>query len=388
MKILYLDCTAGIAGDMAIAALIDAGVDPERIRAELAKLPISGYAVRIERGVRAGISGTRFIVDAGAEEKKAHRNLGDFERIVRGAKLDPEVERHALAMFRRICEAEAAIHDRPVEQIHLHEVGAIDSIVDIVGAAVAMHELRPQRVLASSVHVGSGRVESRHGSIPIPAPATAELLRGAPIFQLDIRGEFCTPTGALVLSEYVDAYGPQPPMRLLRIGYGLGTREVPKFANAVRALVGEAVDDTTRSQILSIEFNVDDASAEILGYAMEALYAAGALEVAFQPLQMKKNRPGTLVRVLCRPDQKEPIVATIFRETTTIGVRFTAMERIELEREAVTVETPLGPIRFKKTTCAGTTSLAPEFESCAQIARERGIALREVYEVAANAARS
>lgn len=391
MKILYLDCTAGIAGDMTIAALIDAGVDPERIRAELAKLPISGYAIRIERGVRAGISGTRFIVEVGPEEQKAHRNLDDFERIVRGARLDPEVERRALAMFRRICEAEAKIHDKPVEKIHLHEVGAIDSIVDIVGAAVAMHELRPERVVASSVHVGSGRVETRHGSIPIPAPATAELLRGAPIFQLDLRGEFCTPTGALILSEYVDAYGPQPAMRLDRIGYGLGTREVPQFANAVRALVGDgaAADDSPRAaEIVSIEFNVDDMSAELLGYAMEQLYAGGALEVTFQQLQMKKNRPGTLVRVLCRPETRDRMIEAIFNETTTIGLRFHSMKRFELDREIVTVETPLGPIRFKKTVYAGKTSLTPEFESCAQIARERGIALREVYAVAAEAARS
>ncbi|HEY0590782.1 MAG TPA: LarC family nickel insertion protein, partial [Thermoanaerobaculia bacterium] len=238
MKILYLDCTAGIAGDMTIAALIDGGVDPEAIRAELAKLPLSGYGIRIERGVRAGISGTRFIVEVGPEEGRAHRSLRDFEEIVRGAKLHPEVERRALSMFRRICEAEAKIHGEPVERIHLHEVGAIDSIVDIVGAAVAIHELKPDRILASAVHVGSGRVDTRHGSIPIPAPATAELLRGAPIFQLDLRGEFCTPTGALILSEYVAEYGPQPPMRLGAIGYGLGTREVARFANAVRAMVG------------------------------------------------------------------------------------------------------------------------------------------------------
>ncbi len=389
MKILYLDCTAGIAGDMTIAALIDAGVDPERIRAELAKLPLPGYGIRIERDVRAGISGTRFIVEVGPEEGRAHRNLRDFEEIVRGAKLAPEVERRALSMFRRICEAEAMIHDKPVEQIHLHEVGAIDSIVDIVGAAVAMHELEPGRIVASAVHVGSGRVDTRHGSIPIPAPATAALLRGAPTFQLDLRGEFCTPTGALILAEYVDAYGPQPPMRLDAIGYGLGTREVPKFANAVRAVVGEALEAiaTNGAQIVSIEFNVDDTAAEILGYSMEKLYEAGALEVTFQQLQMKKNRPGTLVRVLCRPDGKDRIIDTIFRETTTIGVRFHAMERIELQRESVTLETELGAIRYKKTTYAGKDVLTPEYESCAQIARERDIPLRDVYAVAARATR-
>jgi hypothetical protein len=385
MRVLYLDCTAGIAGDMTIAALIDLGVDPELIRAELGKLPVEGYEIRIERDVRAGISGTRFIVDAGAEEAHAHRNLHDFERIVEGHGLDADVERRALSMFRRICEAEAKIHAKPLEQVHLHEVGGIDSIVDIVGCAVALHALAPDRIVASAVHVGSGRVDTRHGSIPIPAPATAELLRGAPLFQLDLRGEFCTPTGALILAEYADAFGPQPPMRLDRIGYGLGTREVPKFPNAVRALLGESLE-SGRTDVFAIEFNVDDTSAEILGYAMERLYEAGALEVTFQQLQMKKNRAGTLVRVLCRPDRKDAVLDTIFRETTTIGVRFHAMERIELPRESVTLETPLGPIRFKRTRWKERTSLTPEYESCAEIAREKKIALREVYEGAAKAA--
>ncbi|MCA1733026.1 MAG: nickel pincer cofactor biosynthesis protein LarC, partial [Acidobacteria bacterium] len=344
-----------------------------------------GYAIRVERGVRAGIPGTRFIVEVGAEEKQAHRNLRDFERIVGGHGLEPQVERRALSMFRRICEAEAKIHAKPVEQIHLHEVGGLDSIVDIVGAAVALHALAPDRVVASAVHVGSGRVDTRHGSIPIPAPATAELLRGAPIFQLDLRGEFCTPTGALILSEYADAFGPQPPMRLDRIGYGLGTREVPKFPNAVRALLGESLESEPAG-VLSIEFNVDDASAEILGFAMERLYEEGALEVTFQQLQMKKNRAGTLVRVLCRPDRKDALLGTIFRETTTIGVRFHAMQRVELPRESVTLETDLGPIRFKRTTWQERTTLTPEYESCAAIAREKKIALRAVYEVAAKAA--
>ncbi len=386
MRLLYLDCTAGIAGDMTIAALIDLGVDPEKIRRELAKLPVSGYEIRVYRDVRSGISGTRFVVETGPEEGHAHRNLRDFERIVEGHGLDPEVEKRALSMFRRICEAEAKIHAKPIEQIHLHEVGGIDSIVDIVGSAVAFHELAADRVLASAVHTGSGRVDTRHGSIPIPAPATAELLRGAPSFQLDLRGEFCTPTGALILAEYVSEFGPQPPMRLDRVGYGLGTREVPKFPNVVRALLGEA-DESSRPDVLSIEFHLDDATPEILGFAMERLYAAGALEVTFQQLQMKKNRPGTLVRVLCRQDEKDALLDAIFRETTTIGVRFHAMQRVELPRESVTLETELGPIAFKRTTWKEKANLTPEYESCAAIARDRGIPLREVYAVAARAAR-
>jgi pyridinium-3,5-bisthiocarboxylic acid mononucleotide nickel chelatase len=379
MRHLHLDCTAGIAGDMTIAALIDAGVDPERIRAEIAKLPFDGYSIDVSRDVRGGVSGTRFHVTVHPDETRAHRNLEDLEALVRARGLEPEVERRALSMFRRICEAEAKIHAIPVDEVHLHEVGAIDSIVDIVGAAVAIRELAPDRITASPVHVGSGRVDSRHGSIPIPAPATAELLRGVPLFQLDLQGEFCTPTGALILAEYAESYGPIPPMTLEKVGYGLGTRQVARFANAVRAIVGESAPGGAGTTIVSIEFQVDDTTAEVLGFAMERLYEAGALEVMFQAVQMKKSRPGTLVTVLCRPELRDELAAVIFRETTTIGIRFQAMERLELERELVTIETAYGEVRCKKTVHEGRARIAPEYESCAEIARRKNVPIREVY---------
>lgn len=382
MRILYLDCTAGIAGDMTIAALIELGVDPERIRGELRKIPFDGYEIDVSRDIRAGVTGTRFEVKIHPDEQRAHRNLYDLEALVKGRGLSPEVERRSLSMFRRICDAEGKIHGQPLEKVHLHEVGAIDSIVDIVGVAVAMEALAPESVIASQVHVGSGRVETRHGSVPIPAPATAELLQGVPTFQLDLQGEYCTPTGALILREYAAGFGPQPPMRVDRIGYGLGKRDVKRFANAVRAFLGTAEDRAQAAEVLSIEFQVDDMTAELLGWTMDRLYEAGALEVLFQPVQMKKNRPGTLVRVLCRPDVKDGVTATIFRETTTIGVRFQKLERIELPREIVTLDTPLGPIRYKKTSFEGRTMLSPEYESCAEIARRLRMALRDVWTVA------
>ncbi|MGH9458441.1 MAG: nickel pincer cofactor biosynthesis protein LarC [Thermoanaerobaculia bacterium] len=378
MNVLYLDCTAGIAGDMTIAALLELGADVDAIRAELRKLPFEGWEIGVSRAVRSGISGTRFEVTIHPDEKRAHRNLRDLEALVTGRGLVPAVEARSLSMFRKICEAEAKVHDKPVEEIHLHEVGAIDSIVDIVGTAVALEVLRPDRVLASAVHVGSGRVDTRHGLIPIPAPATAELLLGAPTFQLDVQGEFCTPTGALILSEYVESFGPQPPMRVEKIGYGLGARDVKRFPNAVRAFWG-TVAETAAASVLSIEFQIDDATGEILGFALERLFEAGALDVTFQAVQMKKNRPGTLVRVLCRPEAKDRVVETIFAETPTIGIRFQTMERIELEREEVVIETELGPVRCKKSRFGGREIVTPEYESCAAIARERGLALREVY---------
>ena len=386
MKTLYLDLSAGIAGDMMIAALLDLGVDAELLRTELKKLPFDGYELKIWRDKRGGTTGVRFDVEITPDEKRAHRNLNDLLVLIKDRGLKPEVHDRAARMFTRICEAEAKIHGTDIEKVHLHEVGAIDSIVDIVGVAVALDALGVEQIVGSPVHVGSGRVECRHGSVPVPAPATAELLKGIASYQLDIEGEFCTPTGALIVSEYATSIGPQPLMRVDKIGYGLGGREHKKFQNVLRAFVGETIHDQATSSVLSIECDVDDSTPEALGYAMEALYNAGALEVAFQALQMKKNRPGVLVRVLCREEVRDDIVRTLFVATTTIGVRFTKMERIELQREIVDLNTDLGPIRFKKSSGFGVTRFAPEYESCAAIARSSGKSLAEVYAVANAAA--
>ncbi len=308
-----------------------------------------------------------------------HHTLADIEGYIGRSSLSPAGKARAVSLFHRLAEAEAAIHDMPLDRIHLHEVGAIDSIVDIVGAVFAMEFLGADRIVSSPLNVGSGTVTCAHGEFPVPAPATVRLLKGAPIYSQGVAVELTTPTGALLITDYAHSFGPVPAMRVSAIGYGAGDKDFAGQPNVLRVLIGEADDVQKFERIVSMECEIDDMNPQLFGPLMDRLYAAGALDVYYAAVQMKKNRPGTLVTVIAPVNRRDALAGVLFTETTTIGVRHQEMLRERLEREIVTVETPCGPIRFKVSAREGrTVNASPEFEDCAKAAAERRLPIKEV----------
>ena len=392
MRTLYFDCFAGISGDMTLGALVDAGADARALTERLALLGVDGYEIGFEKVDRSGISATRANVRLTREEKQ-HRHLSHIEKIIGDSRLDDSVKGRALKIFRRLGEAEARVHDVPVERIHFHEVGALDAIVDVVGACICFELLGVERFVASALHVGSGTVEMAHGRFPVPPPAVAELLRGAPVYSTDIVGELVTPTGAAIVATVCEEFGALPRMRVGATGYGAGGREYRNFPNVLRVLVGESEGEGGApagpspgpgdEELLMVETNLDDASPQVLGHLMERALVAGALDCFFTHVQMKKNRPGVLVSILCRPRDGEAMRGLLFAETPTLGVRSHAVTRRTLEREAVTVETEFGTIAVKVARGAGRTiGATPEYEDCRAAALKHDVALRVVQEAA------
>jgi pyridinium-3,5-bisthiocarboxylic acid mononucleotide nickel chelatase len=384
---LYLDCFSGASGDMLIGALIDCGLDFNLLRDELKKLGVAGYELSLNRVDRSGISAAKFDVHLHSHDHEHghqhhHRHLSEIKGIIASSKLADGIKTRANMIFQRLGEAESKIHNIPIETVHFHEVGAIDSIVDIVGACIGLDALRIDRILASPLHVGSGTFKCAHGVYPVPGPATAELLRGVPIYSKDIEGELVTPTGAAIIATLASGYGPMPMMKTERIGYGAGTRTYPDFPNVLRAVIGQLAsdEDRTPSIITVIEANIDDLNAQVFGYLMDKALAEGALDIFYTPVQMKKNRPGVLLTLLCRPEDRAKMCDLIFRETTTLGLRYRDEQREILRREHVTVETIYGPIRIK--VARGQDGLmvnyVPEFEDCRAAAESHGVAVREV----------
>jgi uncharacterized protein (TIGR00299 family) protein len=391
MRQAYLDCSSGISGDMFLAALIDAGAPVDRLFAELKKLPLGFYEFKRTRAVRGGLVGTRVEIRAPAEQP--HRNLADIQSLLETAALPERVAGQALKVFNRLADVEGRLHNIPPGEVHFHEVGAVDAILDIVGTCLGLELLEVADLACSPLNVGSGRVEAAHGTLPVPAPATAELLKDIPVYATAVEGELVTPTGAALVSTLASAFGPLPPVKVSRIGYGAGEKDFPDHPNLARIFIGERVEaiegraGAPGDEIVSIiEANVDDMSPQLYGYFLEQALAAGALDVTCSSTQMKKNRPGLTISILCEPDRSDALSQLLFEQTTTIGVRIHEARRKVLEREQVTVETPYGPVKVKVARREGkVVNAAPEFDDCHRLAAEKSVPLKQVM-VAAEAA--
>ena len=406
MKTLYFDCSMGAAGDMLTAALLELHPDPAGFVEKLNSLGIPGVEYKAEPSVKCGIRGTHIRVTVNGEEEHEHlhehaqehthehthehahehephhhhhSDLHGIEHLIRDHMALPEaVRKDVLAVYGLIAAAESKVHGVPVEEIHFHEVGTMDAVADVTAVCLLMRELVPEQVLASPVHVGCGQVRCAHGLMPVPAPATAELLRDVPIYGGAIQGELCTPTGAALLRYYVNKFGPMPVMRTQAIGYGMGNKDFPA-ANCVRALLGETAADS--DEVVELACNLDDMSPEAAGFAMERLLEAGALDVWTTPIGMKKSRPGITLSVLCKLKDQDHMTSLLFRYTTTLGVRSCVKQRSVLERKIETLETSFGPVRVKTSSGFGVVQKKYEYEDLARIAKERGISLDAAREL-------
>jgi hypothetical protein len=450
VTILYFDCFAGAAGDMILGALLDAGLPFDELKRALGSLAVDGWEVSVDRVIKTGVTATKFRVhplslaqhssasfsevtpkrpsaakadehanvasgfsrtdghahdhghhhppspaghthggSGAASHAHGHHSLKEIEAAIGRSALSAAGKARATAMFHRLAEAEAAIHGMSVDEVHLHEVGAIDSIIDIVGAVFALEWFAADRIVVSPLNVGGGMVKSAHGVFPVPAPATVALLKDAPVYSSGIQAELLTPTGALILTEYASSFGPVPAMRVSRVGYGAGDRELAETPNVVRVLVGEGAALEPQAPrprphvVVVLECEIDDMNPQIFGPLMDTLYAAGALEVFYSSVQMKKNRPGTLMTIVGKPEHREALTEIVFRESTTIGVRYQEMSRDCLDREMVTVATAVGPVRFKVARRNGQiVNAQPEFDDLAKLAAETSIPIKEIQALA------
>jgi pyridinium-3,5-bisthiocarboxylic acid mononucleotide nickel chelatase len=397
-RLVYFDCASGASGDMLLGALVDLGLSIDLLSAELAKLPLSGYRLAAHKVHRSGLHATKVDVVTnegrvsstnGHDHDHGHaRTLPDILRMLEHSGLDGDIKERAGTCFRRLAEAEGEVHGVPPEAVHFHEVGAVDSIVDVVGGVLGLAWLRADRFVASPLNVGTGTVSMSHGVFPVPPPATARLVRGVPVYGSG-DGELLTPTGALLVTAHASAYGPLPQVRLEAIGHGAGSRDTHERPNVLRLLVGEedAVGETDR--VLVMEAEIDDMSPQLYGPLLDRLLEAGALDAYLTAVQMKKGRPGTLVTVLVPPSRRSAAEDVFFAETTTLGVRYQEWERTTLEREMVSVETPYGTIGVKVGRRGGEVKNAqPEFEDCQRAASVHGVPVKEVWAAALSAWRA
>jgi len=396
MRIAYFDCFAGISGDMALAALLDAGADAATLVAGLKTIPLPAWELHLTPVRKCGFAALAVTVTVGGEpaghahaadrHPSAHHHgtrFPDLVAAIRASELPDPVKERGIAVFTRLAEAEAKVHATALDAVHFHEVGAVDSIVDVVGTVYALHLLGVERVICSELPTGRGTIATAHGLLPVPAPATAELLRGVPLRRADVEAELTTPTGAALATTLASEFGASPSMRLLRTGVGAGQRDLP-FPNLLRVFLGEAPGEPLPATTVTVlEANLDDLSPQLYERVIERLFAAGALDVTVQPVQMKKNRPAHTLSAICPPEATEAVLDVFFRETTTLGVRMSEWRRVSLAREWIVVTTPYGDVRVKLGRRDGEVlTVAPEYDDCLRLARERDVPLKEIHAAA------
>ncbi|MDA8140360.1 MAG: nickel pincer cofactor biosynthesis protein LarC [Desulfobacteraceae bacterium] len=383
MRTIYFDCFSGISGDMTLGALVHLGVPVEWLKTQLQDMPLDRFDITAHNVMRNGIQAIHVMVHT--EEDHHHRHLHHIEALIQGSPYSDNVKKQALTIFDCLAEAEAKVHGCGKESVHFHEVGAMDAIIDIVGTCLGFEYLGITQIFSSALPMGHGFVTCAHGVLPVPAPAVVEILKHAPVYGGTVEGELVTPTGAAILAGSRASFGPMPAMRNIKAGYGAGTRELGEQPNVVRIVLGdcaEVMPEGALEKLMMVETCIDDMNPEIFGYLMEELFVDGALDVFWVPVQMKKNRPGTCIKVLCAPELRAQVVNRLLTETTTLGVRFYEVSRTVLPRETVEVDTTFGTIPVKRIQGAeGETRLMPEYEVCRRIAKERKIPLRQVYDL-------
>jgi uncharacterized protein (TIGR00299 family) protein len=384
----YFDCFSGISGDMTLGALIDLGTPVDWLQNELSRLPLSGFRLTVTPLMRSGIQAK--LVSVEIENSGHSRDYKEIKLLLEDCPLSNAVKSRSLDVFERLARAEAGIHGCALQDVHFHEVGGVDALVDIVGTALCLEQLEIDRVIASRIPLGSGFVDCRHGKLPVPAPATIEILKDATVYGTDVASELVTPTGAAIITSLSQSFGPLPPMHIQKTGYGAGQRELADRPNLLRIIAGTpaaAIDGLQTDQIIILETAIDDMIPELFGFVMERLYEDGALDVCWIPVYMKKNRPGTLVQVLCTEDGKDRLIQRLLSETTSLGVRYYKAERSLLARESLIVKTSFGEIQVKRIKdLGGKERLVPEYEVCKEIALKRNLPLRAVYETIAREA--
>ncbi|UCG20867.1 MAG: nickel pincer cofactor biosynthesis protein LarC [Deltaproteobacteria bacterium] len=382
MKIAYFDCFSGISGDMILGAFIDLGLDLDKLTALLSKMHLGGYKLSVSKEKRGSITGTRLHIQV-EEDKQPHRSMAQIREIIGESKLPGQVKETSLAILERLARVEGNLHQQSPEHVHFHEIGAVDSIVDMVGACIGLHLLNIKKVVASPLPLGRGFVQCQHGMLPLPAPATLALLENTAVYDSGQQREMVTPTGAAILTTICSEYGGFPTMNIAKVGYGVGRHPEDHPPNLLRIVLGQTTEEVVKEKFLMVETSIDDMNPELYGHLMEQLLNAGALDVNVLPAQMKKNRPGQLLRVLVPEGLRETVLQILFSETTTLGVRIQEVERYSLPRQTIRVQTPFGNLPVKvATNPQGNYVFAPEYDACQRAARKHQVPLRQVYEEA------